>query len=95
MLPKPSRREEVWKQEDLPSLVRIEKQKDYDVTYAFKLDEFLDFMMIQSNVNVKHESGEINETDARFWFKSSLEKIFEDIRCTLLFHGYYWIIKKL
>ncbi len=82
-------------QEDLPSLMRIEKQKEYDVTFVFKLDEFVDFMMIQSNVNVKLESGEISETDARSWFKSSLEKIFEDNKCTLLFHGYYWIIKKI
>ncbi len=45
--------------------MRIEKQKEYDVTFVFKLDEFVDFMMIQSNVNVKLESGEISETDAR------------------------------
>lgn len=93
--PKPSRREEGWKQKDLPSLMHIEKQKEFDVTYTFKLDEFVDFMMIQSNVNVKIENGEISESDARFWFQSSLERIFEDNRCTLLFHGYYWIIKKV
>jgi len=48
--PKPYRKENVWKQNDLTEMFIMEKQTKYNLQYEFELDEFVDFMMIQSNV---------------------------------------------
>lgn len=37
----------------------MEKQTEYDMEYPFKLDAFVDFMLIQSNVNAQIECGKI------------------------------------
>lgn len=92
--PKPPRKENVWTQQDLIEGYVMEKQTKYDMEYDFTLDNFVDFMMIQSNVNSRVESGEISETDARKWMKESLLPIFGDEEKTLIFYGYSWYIRK-
>lgn len=92
--PKPPRKENTWTQEDLIDGFTMEKQTKYDMEYEFGLDDFVDFMMIQSNVNSKVESGDIAEADARKWMKQSLAPIFGDEKKTLIFYGYSWYIRK-
>ena len=92
--PKPPRKENKWTQQDLKNGFTMEKQTEYDMEYVFSLDEFIDFMMIQSNVNSKIETGDVSETKARQWMKESLEPIFEDEKKTLIFSGYSWYIRK-
>lgn len=92
--PKPPRKENVWTQQDLIDGYVMEKQTRYDMEYSFTLDNFVDFMMIQSNVNSKVESGDISEDDARKWMKESLLPIFGDEEKTLIFYGYSWYIRK-
>ena len=72
----------------------MEKQTRYELTYDFSLDEFIDFMMIQSNVNEKIERGIMSVEEVRCWMKSSLEPIFNDKKRTLIFEGYNWYIRK-
>ena len=93
--PKPPRKENKWTQQDLIEGFVMEKQTEYDMEYNFGLDSFVDFMMIQSNVNSRVESGEISEEEARSWMKSSLQKIFGDGEKTLIFYGYSWYIRKV
>ena len=62
--------------------------------YSFTLDAFVDFMMIQSNVNSKIESGEKSGTNIRNWMRDSLSLIFGDSEQTLIFSGYSWYIRK-
>jgi ubiquinone/menaquinone biosynthesis C-methylase UbiE len=93
--PKPPRKENKWTQQDLLEGLVMEKQTEYDMEYAFNLDSFVDFMMIQSNVNSRVESGEIAEEEARSWMKQSLSKIFGDQEKTLIFYGYSWYIRKV
>lgn len=92
--PKPHRKENKWTQEDLIEGFTMEKQTEYDMEYGFGLDAFVDFMMIQSNVNSKVESGEIPEAEARQWMRDSLAPIFGNEDKNLIFSGYSWYIRK-
>lgn len=93
--PKPPRKENKWGEaEMIPGFV-MEKQTDYEMEYAFNLNAFVDFMMIQSNVNAKVESGEMTESGAREWLKKSLEPIFENCEKRLVFYGYSWYIRRV
>lgn len=92
--PKPSRNENIWKQEEVSEYdFKIKKQINYEVTYDFSMEHFIDFMMIQSNVNAKIEDGTITEPQAREWFGKTLAPVFEDNVQTLLFQGYYWYMQ--
>ena len=93
--PKPPRNETIWKQEELPDDFQIKNQITYELAYDFSMEQFIDFMMIQSNVNIKLESGAVNEENARDWFEKSLTPVFENREKTLYFKGYNWYIDKL
>ncbi len=102
--PKPYRKEAVWSQQDLTAAFRLENRVTYDLTYEFSFDEFIDFMMIQSNVNEQIEKNVLSSEDtssvdttyeeARNWMADTLHPIFNDRRRTLLFEGYNWYIRK-
>ncbi|RKM59200.1 class I SAM-dependent methyltransferase [Butyrivibrio sp. CB08] len=92
--PKPPRKENKWTQQDLIDGFTMEKQTEYEMEYRFALDDFVDFMLIQSNVNSKIEAGEVSEADAREWMRKSLEPIFGEGEKTLIFYGYSWYIRK-
>ncbi len=94
MFPKPYRKEYVWKQDDLPSAFVMENKVSYELTYEFTVDEFIDFMMIQSNVNEKIKRGENSVDEVRDWMESSLQPIFNGKKQTLIFEGYNWYIRK-
>ena len=72
----------------------MEKQIDYKMEYGFLLDEFVDFMMIQSNVNSRIEAGDVSEVDVQLWMKESLDPVFTGKEKTLIFSGYSWYIIK-
>lgn len=94
MFPKPYRKEYDWQQNDLSDAFKMEKKIVYDLKYEFSLDEFVDFMMIQSNVNEKIERGVLSVEEVRSWMISSLQPIFNAKKRTLLFEGYNWYIRK-
>lgn len=90
--PKPPRNEDIWKQESLSHGFVMEKQISYEMEYAFELVDFIEFMMIQSNVNAKIENGAFTEQDVRLWMKRTLHNIFKSRTQTLIFSGYNCII---
>lgn len=93
--PRPYRNETVWKQEDVNEYgFQIRKQVTYEMKYEFQLDEFIRFMMIQSNVNTKIETGRITIEEASQWFYSTLQPIFMQEKRTLIFNGYSWYIER-
>lgn len=94
MFPKPYRKECVWNQNDLTDAFQMENRVTYDLTYDFSLDEFIDFMMIQSNVNEKIERRVLSVEEVKSWMLSSLQPIFNGERRTLVFEGYNWYIRK-
>lgn len=94
MFPKPYRKEYDWQQNDLSDAFKMEKKIVYDLKYEFTLDEFIDFMMIQSNVNEQIEKGILTVEEIRNWMESSLQPIFRGQNKTLIFEGYNWYIRK-
>ena len=62
--------------------------------YTFDLESFVDFMMIQSNVNAQIEGGNTSADEAKDWMLESLAPIFEQGKKNLIFHGYSWYIRK-
>ena len=92
--PKPARKESKWNQSDLIDGFVMEKQTEYDMEYSFTLDEFVDFMMIQSNVNAQIESGRVSADEIRKWIIESLTPVFDGRERQLVFYGYSWYIRK-
>lgn len=92
--PKPPRKEDKWSQSDLTYGFVMEKQTEYDMEYSFTLDEFVDFMMIQSNVNAQIESGRVSADEIRKWMIESLTSVFDGRERQLVFYGYSWYIRK-
>ncbi len=91
---KPKRKEYKWTQDDLLTGYTMEKQTDYNMEYAFELEKFVDFLMIQSNVNAQVERGNITADEVKTWMLESLEPIFGDKEKQLVFYGYSWYIRK-
>ena len=92
--PKPFRKENKWTQADLPTGFTMEKQTEYDMEYEFELGSFVDFMLIQSNVNAQIEGGSISADEAKDRMMESLAPIFEQSKKNLIFHGSSWYIRK-
>ena len=84
----------IWTDADLINGLKMYKQINYELIHSFTMDEFLDFIMIQTNVNAKIESGEMAELQVRRWMKDTLSPIFEDKEQELIFDGYTWYIKR-
>ena len=72
----------------------MDKQIDYDMVYSFDLEQFVDFMLIQSNVNAQVENGIITTNKIRTWMEESLSPIFDNDRKQCVFCGYSWYIRR-
>lgn len=57
-------------------------------------EEFIDFMMIQSNVNARMESKEVSEKAVKDWMTDTLSDVFRGETRTMFFAGYSWFIRK-
>lgn len=93
--PKPPRKESIWKQDDLITGFVLEKQVTYQMQYEFNMEEFVEFMLIQSNVNVQIEGGDKDTCKVRAWMNETLAPIFEGKSRAVVFNGYNWYIKKV
>lgn len=91
--PKPPRKENVWSQGDVGEFFCMKQQVTYEMQYQFSLEAFIDFMMIQSNVNVRIEGGEKTEDEVRSWMIQTLEPIFRGQERILVFKGYNWYMQ--
>ena len=91
--PKPPRKETIWTDEDVvPYGFQILKQMTYQMEYTFNIEDFVKFMMIQSNVSAKIEGEGQNRKAVKEWFEQSLKSIFDGKNRTLLFEGYSWYV---
>ncbi len=93
--PKPWRKEYVWGESQACRDYTVVKQHSYRLFHTFDLEAFVRFMMIQSNVNAKIESGEMRAGSVRRWMEESLQSIFDGQQRTLVFAGYVWIWRLL
>lgn len=94
--PKPFRNESVWTEEDaLRHGFHMRDQIQYEMEYEFDQDAFVEFMMIQSNVNAKIEGEGRNVQAVQEWFEQSVSSFFQGEKRTLIFSGYSWYMEKL
>lgn len=91
--PKPPRKETIWTRQDMGGHFVIKKQVTYELEYEFNLHSFIEFMMIQSNVNAQIESGQKTEAEVKSRMEQTLSSIFGSNTRTLIFQGYSWYIK--
>ena len=92
--PKPFRNESVWTEKDVePYGFLMKDQIQHEMEYAFDQDSFIEFMMIQSNVNARIEGGENSVKTVRKWFKQTTAPLFQGEKRTVLFAGYSWYMK--
>lgn len=93
--PRPYRNESVWKKEDVSGHgFRMLEQTDLNLEYFFSLEAFIQFMMIQSNVNAKIDGEGREEEEVYQWFKRTLSSVFHEREQCLLFKGYSWYLRR-
>ena len=92
--PKPYRKENAWSQSDLPEGFVMEKQTKYEMEWIFSLEELVDFMLIQSNVNLQIQKRKLSEKAARTWMYETLKPFFENGDKAPVFSGYSWYIRR-
>lgn len=91
--PRPYRNESVWKTEDvIPYGFIMKEQAALNMEYYFDMESFIDFMMIQSNVNTKIDKEGRKEEEVQRWFKQTLSPVFQGQEQRLVFKGYSWYL---
>lgn len=92
--PRPFRNESVWTKEDVARYGFLMKnQIRYEMEYEFDQDSFIEFMMVQSNVNAKIEGGKNSVKTVRKWFEQSTAPLFQGEKRTAIFSGYSWYME--
>ncbi len=93
--PRPPRDDSVWTKEDAARYGFLMKdQIQYEMEYEFDQDSFIEFMMIQSNVNAKIEGGSKSVNTVRKWFEQSTAPLFQGEKRTAIFAGYSWYMER-
>lgn len=89
--PRPFRNESVWTNQDVePYGFSVIKQVHLEMEYEFDLESFIEFMTIQSNVNLKIEGEGRSIDEVHKWFVESLAPVFMNTKQQLVFTGYSW-----
>ena len=78
----------VWEQKDIPAGFSFIKETKCEMEYEFVMDSFIRFMMTQTNVNAKIESGYMTEEEVTDWMGETLNPIFQGLKQILIFDGY-------
>ena len=92
--PKPFRNESVWTKEDVARYGFLMKdQIRHEMEYEFDQDSFIEFMMIQSNVNARIEGSGNPIKNVRKWFEWSTTPLFQGGKRTVIFTGYSWYME--
>lgn len=93
--PKPPRKENIWTEEDVkPFHFRISAQENYKVSYSMDKEQFIRFMLLQSNVIAQVEEKGNSLDEVKKWFEKTLMPYFEnDKKEKLIFEGYNWYLE--
>lgn len=92
--PRPFRNESVWTKEDVARYgFVIKDQIQHEMEYKFDQDSFIEFMMVQSNVNAKIEGGKNTVQNVRNWFEQTTTPFFQGEKRTAIFTGYSWYLE--
>lgn len=93
--PKPARKENLWSDKEVsPYHFIMEGQERYSNRLEMTKDEYIAYMLTQSNVIARVEQGGENLEEVRKWFENTLDKVFCNQKQTLVFEGYIWYLKR-
>lgn len=93
--PRPFRNESVWTKENVARYGFLMKdQIRHEMEYDFDQDSFIEFMMIQSNVNARIEGSETSAETVHNWFEQSTAPLFQGEKRTAIFAGYSWYMER-
>lgn len=93
--PKPPRKENVWTKDDVsPYHFHILAQENYKTDFPMDKEQFIRFMLLQSNVIARIEENGADLSDVRNWFETTLTPYFTDNQKEkLIFAGYNWYLQ--
>ncbi|MBD5492612.1 MAG: class I SAM-dependent methyltransferase [Lachnospiraceae bacterium] len=93
--PRPFRNESAWTKEEAAQYGFLMKdQIQHEMEYEFDQDSFIEFMMIQSNVNAKIEGDKNSVQAVRKWFEQSTAPLFQGGKKAVIFTGYSWYMER-
>lgn len=93
MFPKPKRKEEKWTEEMVaPYDFHILEQEEYEMDCPMSLEQFIRFMLLQSNVVAQVEEKHKDLNAVKHWFEETLTPIWHQKTEVLCFDGYSWYI---
>ena len=93
--PKPKRKEFKWSDDIVaPYKFKILEQEEYTMEYSMNMEQFIGFILLQSNVIAQVEEKGNDIEFIKSWFYKTLTPIWKRENETLLFEGYSWYIAK-
>lgn len=71
----------------------IANDEPYTNEIGFSLDEYIDFIMTQSNVIVAVDTGKEDAAGVKMWLRNTLAPGFPEKKGTFIFRGYIWYLQ--
>ncbi len=62
---------------------------------VLSIDEYIDFMLTQSNIIASVDMGSEHLSEAKTWMQTTLAPIIPKDKGTFLFGGYIWYLQRL
>jgi hypothetical protein len=72
----------------------IVNEEPYTNDIVFSLNEYIDFIMTQSNVGVAIDTGKENAADVKMWMHTTLGPLFPEKRGVFIFRGDIWYLQR-
>ena len=93
--PKPPRDESPFTPSEADAYgFRLVHSEDYTNTLHWSLDQYVEFMLTQSNIIAAVELGGQSLDEARAWMHSTLAALMPGPTATFVFGGYVWTIQR-
>jgi SAM-dependent methyltransferase len=73
---------------------RLVHSEDYTHELPLSLDQYIDFMLTQSNIIVAVDMGDQPLSEAREWMHTTLSAVITGTPTTFVFGGYVWTIQR-
>jgi SAM-dependent methyltransferase len=70
------------------------KAEDYTNEITWSLDEYIDFLVTQSNVIVAVDTGNESLQDVKTWMRTTLAPLLPQQKGTFIFRGYIWYLQR-
>ncbi|MFC1975207.1 class I SAM-dependent methyltransferase [Chloroflexota bacterium] len=93
--PKPPRDEAPLTQSECERYGFHFNQEEYTNELALSRDEYIEFMLTQSNVIVAVDMGNESLSEVREWMHTTLSSIIPEPKGTFLFGGYIWYLQQV